>query len=138
MTGIEVIEKGKSRIRKYLGILENYKDSKKEALDEDITLRGAVERYLYLAVQATIDLAEGIISYKELRRPSTFSESFEILEAEKLITKGLTEKMIRMTGFRNRIVHDYGDIDHLVLYDILQNHLQDIEDFLAEVSNKID
>jgi uncharacterized protein YutE (UPF0331/DUF86 family) len=137
MTGIEVIEKGKSKVRKYLDILEDYTDREAEDLTGDITLRGAVERYLYLAVQATIDLAETIISYRELRRPATLSESFEILHAEKIISKELEEKMIKMTGFRNRIAHDYGDIDHLVLYDILQNHLQDIEDFLAEISNKI-
>lgn len=137
MTGIEIIEKGKSKVRKYLDILEDYKDREAGDLAGDITLRGAVERYLYLVVQATIDLAEEIISYKELRRPATFSESFEILHSEKIIPKALEEKMIRMTGFRNRITNDYEDIDNLVLYDILQDHLQDIEDFLAEVSNKI-
>lgn len=138
MTGIEVLEKGKSKIKKYLNILENYKDSDKGELATDITLRGAVERYLYLAVQATIDLAEGVISYKGLRRPSTFSESFEILQAEDFIPDELARKMIRMTGFRNRIIHDYGDIDCLVLYDILQNHLVDIEDFVDEISKSID
>jgi len=50
LIGIEVIEKGKSKVRKYLLILDNYKDSKQEELAQDITLRGAVERYLYLAV----------------------------------------------------------------------------------------
>jgi len=138
MTGIEVIEKGKSKVRKYLDILEDYKDAKAESLEQDMTLRGAVERYFYLAAQGTIDLAEAIISYKELRRPATLSESFEILHSDKIISKELEEKMIKMTGFRNRITHDYGDIDHLVLYDILNNHLQDIEDFLAMISNKID
>jgi uncharacterized protein YutE (UPF0331/DUF86 family) len=137
MTGIEVIEKSKSKVRKYLDILKDYKDYKAESLAKDMTLRGAVERYLYLVVQATIDLAGGIISYKELRRPATLSESFEILYTEKIIPKALEEKMVQMTGFRNRIAHDYGDIDHLVLHDILQNHLQDIEDFLSEVKDKI-
>jgi len=137
LTGIEVIEKGKSKVRKYLLILDNYKKSKQEEIAQNITLRGAVERYLYLAVQATIDLAEAIISYKDLRRPSTFSESFEILHSEKLISKKTVDKMVKMTGFRNRIVHDYGDIDHLILHDILVNHLKDIEDFLSEVSKDI-
>jgi len=137
LTGIEVIEKGKSKIRKYLLILDNYKDSKQEELARDITLRGAVERYLYLAVQATIDLAESIISYKEFRRPSTLSESFEILHNKKMISARTVDRMIKMTGFRNRIAHDYGDIDHLVLHDILINHLGDIEDFLDEVLKDI-
>lgn len=137
MTGLDVIEKGISNIRKYLSILSNYKSSKQDDLARDMTLRGAVERYLYLAVQATIDLAEAIISYRELRRPSTFAESFEILKDEGLISGEVVQNMIQMARFRNRIAHDYGDIDHKIVHDILVNRLHDIEDFLDEISKKI-
>src|SRR3972149_3762049 len=121
MTGLDVIEKDISNIRKYLSILNNYKDISIENLLNDFTLRGAVERYLYLAVQATIDLAEAIISYNELRRPATFSETFEILNEHKMISKEVKTSMIQMTRFRNRITHDYGDIDYNIVYDILIN-----------------
>ena len=43
--------------------------------------------------------------------------------------------MGRMAGFRNIIAHDYVDIDYDKVYDILQNRLIDIEEFL-EVVNK--
>ena len=137
MTEKEVIENRISKVRKYLSILDNYKDSLPENLHSDITLRGAVERYLYLAVQATIDLAQAIISYKDFRKPSTFSEAFEVLRENNLINASLEEQMIMMTGFRNRITHDYGDINSIILHDILVNHLKDIEEFLEETSKKI-
>ncbi len=137
MTSIEVIENGISKVRKYLSILDNYKNKTAKDLATDITLRGAVERYLYLAVQATIDLGEAIISYKEFRKPSTFAESFKILQENKLISKSLEKKMAQMTGFRNRIAHDYGDIDYNILHDILIKHLNDIEDFLDEVTKNL-
>jgi len=137
MTGLDVIEKGISNIRKYLSILNNYKDISIENLLNDLTLRGAVERYLYLAVQATIDLAEAIISYNELRRPATFSETFEILNEHNMISKEVKTSMIQMTRFRNRITHDYGDIDYNIVYDILINRLIDIDSFLEEISKKL-
>jgi len=32
-----------------------------------------------------------------------------------------------MIGFRNTLVHDYLEIDRGIVYDILENHLEDIE-----------
>ncbi|MBM3701528.1 MAG: DUF86 domain-containing protein [Actinobacteria bacterium] len=137
MTGLDVIEKGISNIKKYLSILSSYKDKSITDLLNDLTLRGAAERYLYLAVQATIDLAEAIISYKELRRPSTFSESFEILNEHNIISKEVKTNMLQMAGFRNRLAHDYGDINYNVIHDVLINRLTDIESFLEEISKKL-
>ena len=90
---------------------------------------------MYLAAQAAIDLAEAVISFKKFRKPTTLRESFDILQEEKIITINLAEKMGRMAGFRNIIAHDYVDIDYDKVYDILQNRLIDIEEFL-EVVNK--
>ena len=137
MTGLDVIEKSISNIKKYLSILSSYKCTSITDLLNDLTLRGAVERYLYLAVQATIDLAEAIISYKELRRPSTFSESFEILNEHNIISKEVKTNMLQMAGFRNRLAHDYGDINYNVIHAVLTNRLTDIESFLEEISKKL-
>ena len=130
MTYSSVIENKISSVEKYLKILERYKKYSKEEIVKDIDLRGAIERYLYLATQATIDLAEAIISFKEFRKPTTMSENFYILEEEGIIKKELTENLVNMVGFRNIIAHDYEKIDYDIMYDILVNRLRDIEEFL--------
>lgn len=133
MTNFSVIENKVSSIKKYLKILERYKKYSKKEIVESIDLRGAVERYLYLAVQATIDLAEAMISFKKLRKPTTTSESFYILEEEKIIKKKLTENLVNMVGFRNIVAHDYEKIDYDIMYDILLNRLKDIKGFLKSI-----
>lgn len=131
MSNIEVIEIKISSIKKYLQILDRYKKYSVEQIKKDVDLRGAVERYLYLAVQATIDLAEATIAYKDFRRPAAFSEAFDILSEMNIIKdKNLIEKLISMVGFRNIIAHDYGKINYNIVYDILQNRLKDIEKFI--------
>lgn len=137
MTNISVIESKISSILKYLKILKGYQTLSQEELENDVTLKGAVERYLYLLSQATIDLAESLIALKDLRRPSTYSENFHILQEEKYLSAELTEKLINMARFRNIIAHDYEDLDFGIIYDILQNHLQDIEEFLKQIKNKL-
>jgi uncharacterized protein YutE (UPF0331/DUF86 family) len=137
MSSISVIESKISSIKKYLGILKRFKDLSKQEIEEDLTKKGALERYLYLATQASIDLAEAIIAYKEFRRPTTYSESFYILEEEEFLTKELSDKLVNMTKFRNIIAHDYENVDFSILYDAVQNRLGDIEEFIRETQDEL-
>jgi len=111
MTNIDVLKNKISEIQKYFQLLKNYQNIKKDDLLKDATLKGAVERYLYLICQATIDFAEALISYLDLRAPSTYGEIFEILGEQKLISKEMVLKMKKMTGFRNILAHAYGEIN---------------------------
>jgi len=134
MTNLSVVENKISSIKKYLKILKGFSKKTARELENDINLKGAVERYLYLAVQATIDLAEAYIGYKKFRKPSTMSETFHILNEEKIINADLTEKMVKMTGLRNIIAHDYEKINYEIVVDVIQNRLTDIEKFLKILS----
>lgn len=130
MSSKTVIENKISDTEKYLKILERYKKYSKEEILNDIDIKGALERYLYLAAQSVIDLAEAIISYKKFRKPTTLSDTFYILNEENIITVDLREKMIKMTGFRNTIAHDYTKLNYDIVYNVLHNNLADMEDFL--------
>ena len=130
MTDTYVIKNKISSVRKYLNRLEKYKKYSQKEIEDNIDIQGAVERFLQLTVQATIDLAEAVISAKSLRKPSTLSESFHVLNEENIIENKLTEELIKMTGFRNIIEHDYEDIDYEIVYNILHNKLSDVERFI--------
>lgn len=135
MTNLAVIENKISSVRKYLKILERYKKYSKKEIEENLDIKGAVERYLYLVTQATIDLSEAVISYKNFRKPSTMGEAFYILNEEKIISDNLTKKLIGMVGFRNIVAHDYEKINYDILYEILQSRLKDIEEFLRKIQD---
>lgn len=130
-----VIENKISDTRKYLKILERYKKYSKEEILNDVDIKGALERYLYLAAQSVIDLAEAIIAYKKLRKPTTLSDTFYILNENNIISVELREKMIKMTGFRNTIAHDYAKLNYDIVYNTLHNNLKDIQEFLKIVDS---
>jgi len=136
MTNLSVIENKISSIKKYLNIIERYKIYSREEIENNIDIKGAIERYLYLVAQATIDLAEAIISFKKFRKPSTMSESFYILEENNIISKDLTQKMVGMTGFRNAVAHDYEKINYDLVYKIIHRDIKDIENFI-EIASKV-
>ncbi len=137
MTNLNVIENKISAIRKYLKILRDCKKYSRKEIEDNLTIRGAVERYLYLATQSAIDLAEAVISFKGFRKPATMGESFHILSEEKIISGELTKKMIKLAGFRNVIAHEYEKINYDIVYDVLQKRLTDIEKFLLTIQEVI-
>ena len=137
MSNLSVIETKISHIQKYLKLLERYKKFPQKEIEDNPDLKGAVERYLYLVVQATLDLGEAIIAFKEFRRPGTYTDVFYILHEREFISKDLTEKLINMTKFRNVIAHDYEKVDFGIVYDALYNRLVDIEDFTGVVKSNL-
>lgn len=137
MSSIKVIENKISSVRKYLKILHRYRGYNKEEIEGNIDIRGAVERYLYLAVQSAIDLAEAVIAYKGFRKPTTMSEAFDILNEERLIPAKLTNELVKMVGFRNIITHDYEKLDYKIVYNVLQNGRKDIESFLKRIEERL-
>lgn len=130
MTNSVIVENKISATKKYLKICAAYQKYSLKQIESDINIRGMVERYLYLAVQSAIDLAESYIAFKKFRKPTTMSECFHILEEEGVIKKELVKKMVSMTGFRNILSHDYEKINYAIVYDVLHNGLADIKKLL--------
>jgi len=133
MTSLHVIENKISAVRKYVKLLDSYKERSRAEIESDPTLCGAVERYVYLAAQATIDLAEATIAYKHFRKPSTNRECFEILVENAVIERGLADKLARMSAFRNLLAHAYDRIDYGIVVDVLNCALSDLGEFTKAI-----
>jgi uncharacterized protein YutE (UPF0331/DUF86 family) len=133
MTRYQVIENKISFIKEQLGILESYKTHSREQIESDKYIKGSLERYLYLAIQGSIDLAEAFISYRNFRKPSTQGEAFEILRENNIIEEDLTKSLVLMVGMRNIISHAYQKINYDMIFKALHERLQDIEKYIERI-----
>ncbi len=113
----------------YVSILKGYQHFKIEDLQTDHTLKGAVERYLEVALECAIDIGEMIISKEKLKRPETYNEVFLILGEHGILPGDFAIKFAPSAGFRNILVHMYAKIDIGKLYYYLQNNIEDLEQF---------
>lgn len=43
------------------------------------------------------------------------------------------EKLKRMRGFRNILVHEYGRLDDRLVYDLLKNNMEDFDSIRKEI-----
>ena len=69
-------------------------------------------------------------------RPSTMvisSLNLAKVQENLNLTGVFLEKLEKMAGYRNRLVHYYKEISSEELYEILQNDLGDLEKFLKEI-----
>ncbi|NLU04642.1 MAG: DUF86 domain-containing protein [Methanothermobacter sp.] len=117
------------RLGEYLKILRGYQSHTLEDLKYDVTLRGAVERYLEVSIESCLDIGEMIISQERARKPETYREVIEILGEIGVLPEDFVDKFAPAAGFRNILVHMYAEIDIEKVYGYLQNNLDDINNF---------
>jgi uncharacterized protein YutE (UPF0331/DUF86 family) len=128
MVRTEVIRKRLNKLDEYLEIL---RELQKYSLDEFISTPeyyGSVERFLQLAIETTLDIGNHIVSDMGLGDVNWYSDIAAIMEEKNFISVDLREKWIRMVGFRNILIHDYLEVDRKIVYDVLQNRLNDLEE----------
>ena len=121
------------RIETYLKQIRQKKDSGIEAFKKDRDLQGIVLFNLIQSIQSCIDIGTHIISDSGWEMPGSQADIFETLAQKKVITKPLAGKMIKMTGFRNRIVHEYEKINLKIVYEVWRRNIGDIERFCKAV-----
>lgn len=125
-------------LKKYVQFLKSYQSHRKEELRENYTLRGAVERYLQLALECTLDVGEMIISKEGFRKPERYREVIEILGEEGILPREFAERFSPSMGFRNILVHRYAEVDLDELYRHLQDDLKDFDTFAKCVAKYVE
>lgn len=127
MVKVEVIRKRLNSLDEYLEILRGLQ---KYSLDEFLSnpeIYGSAERFLQLAVETTTDMGNHIISTLGLGEVNWYSDIAALMEEKGYITVDLRERWIKMIGFRNIFVHDYLEVDRKIVYNVLQNGVDDLE-----------
>lgn len=126
----EVVILRLDKLKEYIKFLNEIKKITKESYISSPMTYGASERFLHLAIECTIDIANHLISDLRFRKPESNRDIFEILYENKIIGEKLKESLCSMASFRNILVHDYLKLDRGIVYDIIKNNLKDFDEFI--------
>ncbi|MEN6592206.1 MAG: DUF86 domain-containing protein [Methanobacterium sp.] len=110
-------------------LLEISEIPKDDFLQKRHIIAGA-KYYFIVAIEASIDLSNHLISQNNFPIPESYVDSFRILKDEGVLSQELTLKLMDMARFRNRLVHIYWDVDDEMIYEILNQDINDIRTFL--------
>lgn len=103
----------------------------------DYTKQDSIILNIQRACEAAIDLSMHIVSEKKLGIPQNSRDSFEVLNANKVLDDKLTKKMKAMVGFRNIAVHNYKSINLKVVKMIIENNLDDFSEYIEAITKLI-
>ncbi len=126
--------------------------AKAEIIDQNITyLNGkelaknssfeelqAVKHSLFVITEACIDIATHITAAEGFPRPNSYKEFFRTLNENEIIGDSSAERMAQMAGFRNFLIHRYGDVETEKLESIINENLEDVNRFLEEIYEYVD
>lgn len=85
MVDIELISRKLSRLQGYVDELKEATDISWEKYRSDLRARAFVERYLHLAIEEVIGIANHIVSFERWREPSDYRDLLRILSEKKII-----------------------------------------------------
>lgn len=105
--------------------LESYKKIEKKR---------SCERILQLCVECTLDICKIIVSGLRLGVPSEENDLFDKLNRQNIIDNQMLDKLKNIRGFRNILVHEYGDVDDEVVFEIIQKDLNDFCEFISQIT----
>ena len=96
-------------------------------------LQDIIVHNLQLAIQGCIDVASHVVSDEGWAVPDTLAGLFDILKQHKVIPPDLNEKLKKMVGFRNIIIHEYANMDMGKVFRIFTHDIEDIGIFLKYI-----
>tara|TARA_Y100000034_G_C6790973_1_gene354142 strand:+ start:48 stop:485 length:438 start_codon:yes stop_codon:yes gene_type:complete len=96
-------------------------------------VKDGIYKKVEFAIESIIDICNIINSDLRLGSPETEDSILSHLESKKILDKKVIDLIREMKGFRNILVHKYGDIDEKVSYDSIKTGLKDFEVILKEI-----
>lgn len=111
--------------------LQNYVTASFDQFQADWGLRKIWERSRYVMIEVMIDVAERIISAKNVVPQKTAAETMKKLRELGIIKND--DLYIKIVRFRNLVVHNYDSIDASILFTIIKNNLDDFKSFIDEI-----
>jgi uncharacterized protein YutE (UPF0331/DUF86 family) len=89
---------------------------------------------LHRALEAVMDIGSHILSRIPGARPSSYKDIPRLLEKHKIIPADFAaNSLTKMAGYRNRMVHFYGEITEKEIFDIIQGELGDFLTFITYI-----
>ncbi|TAL67287.1 MAG: DUF86 domain-containing protein [Bacteroidetes bacterium] len=98
--------------------------------ENNVQFKRFIERNIELCIEKMIDVCRHIVSHLNLKEPESYSECFEMLTKEGIISQEYLTTIQSMIKFRNLLIHAYEKIDDNITYGIYKKHLPDIKQFV--------
>lgn len=120
-----------------LNKLKKLRQIEKDTFIDDFTKVDSSKYLLQVSIEAMLDISSHLIARNRWGKPKDNKEHFQLLCDNGIIDSKDVVIYFNMAKFRNRIVHMYFNISDEMIYDIVQNNLDDFERFIGNIARVI-
>ncbi|MBI2673643.1 DUF86 domain-containing protein [Candidatus Woesearchaeota archaeon] len=123
------------KIDEMMGYLEELRRINPNSIKDYINLiekRRACERLLQITIECIIDICTIIVKDLKLGIPEDETGMFDKIRKKGIISEKTKNNLDNMKGFRNILVHKYGDVQDELVFENL-NKLSDFIKFKDEI-----
>lgn len=131
----DVIDARILEITNALAELKELKEvSREEFLRKGSNYFAIAEHHLRIALQAFLSCGSHILTRIPRARIKEYKDTARQLGEFGITSPELTKRLVKMAGYRNRMVHFYYEVGPEEIYEIVQNDLPDLEEFIREIA----
>lgn len=130
----EAVQRRLDEMRLLLDLLDDIRDTTGQELREDLRLRLTVERALQQLVDLAVKINAHVATSSGLPAPGSYYASFSAAAEAGALDPDLAEALAPSTGLRNRLVHEYEEIDLAVVANALPAATDDYAAYVRRVA----
>src|SRR3989440_11964355 len=132
----DLLQRHLKQLREAVVILHDLGKNTREEFTTDYHIYGLAERYLQIAIEACLQVCGILVASLGLRRPEGYHELLSIVTAQQIIPNPLAYRLEVLTNLRDVLVHDPSKLNHDLLYDYIQQRIDDLEVFAKAVEDR--
>lgn len=137
MVDADILRRRIEALLSYLKRLERFGSLERQHFIDDADTHHLAERYLHLAIESALDIANHLIADAGLDSPETYRDAFAILARHGVIDAALGVRLQGWAGFRNILVHAYLAIDHGIAWNAIVHDLHDLRALAATAALRL-
>lgn len=135
----------KNLIREKLESLSEILETLKEILEKRKKSQKEIKKYLLFAaekkaeecIELAITINQEILESKN-KIANSYYESFTELKKFEIFEEDELKKLASTTGFRNRLAHEYLDIDEDITIKSMEKIIEIYPDYIKKINNLLD
>lgn len=137
MTDPLIVRRKLNKMIEYLGQLEEVNQYSLENYLDNFFVRRTGERLIQLIVETATDINGHLIVSSGHKPPADYYSSFVKLGDYQILEQNFAKKIAPSAGLRNRLVHEYEEIDDKIVYKSIQKTIKSYKKYIRKIENHL-
>ena len=133
----EIIVNKLIKMEKYISELEKFKPDTFKEYKNDQLKRYAIERLIQLVIDLALDVNNMLIKKSDRYPAQDYYSSFLELIDLGILSEEFAKNIAPSTGIRNRLVHEYEEVDNKVVYQNLDKLIKYYLSYIKYINENI-